>query len=471
MAGSSITSKAAYMTFAVAIAFAVGSHSGVAVSQEQADFADESEVSDDQTALDEAELRALQPLDGEYGSEVERRWRALLAEAGLVQGANARDVFIASGFATVAMEKGAPGWIESRRVAHDVAFARAKADLVAAMGQTIQQTGNARFVSNASFGQGHVQRIEEVEQTARILSKAADLTERMLDAALRELDPDYNAQRYEQMSMPQRQVALENLFEQATYRVASRVIAGATTFRVLEGPSADGTNHEILVGMVWSPRLSALAAAISEGRTSMPVEGARTSPQGMIPSTVGEAVTAMGTRVFVDNNGDRAIISFAQAEPARVNPNERDLARRAALSTAEDLALGQIATFVGENVTLESEVTSTQLTQVYADFVQRGVEIGTEQVQTIRTASGRVPITGAQPIWRQVVQHPETEQDVAIVAVAWSPSSQAMGERMGATVDEARSMGTEAGRKAPEAHDEGGTGMTFESKALDSNAF
>ena len=471
MTGSSITPKVAYLTLAIAMIFSVGGHSGVAIGQEQPDVADQSEVSDDQNAMNEAELRALQPLDGEYGSEVEKRWRALLAEAGLVQGANARDVFIASGFATVAMEKGSPGWIESRRVAHDIAFARAKADLVAAMGQKIQQTGNARFVSNASFGQGHVQRIEEVEQTARILSKAADLTERMLDAALRELDPDYDARRYEAMSMPQRQVALENFFEQATYRIASRVIAGATTFRVIEGPSADGTNHEILVGMVWSPRLSALAAAIGEGRTSMPVEGARTSPQGMIPATVGEAITAMGTRVFIDDNGDRAIISFAQAEPARVNPNERDLARRAALSTAEDLALGQIATFVGENVTLESEVASAQLTQVYADFVQRGVEIETEHVQTIRSASGRVPITGAQPIWRQVVQHPETEQDVAIVAVAWSPSSQAMGERMGAAVDAARSMGSEAGQSTPEMRDEGITGKTFESKALDPNAF
>lgn len=471
MTGNSIKPKVACLTLAGVLILTVGGHSGVAFAQEQADSADESEVSDDQNTLDEVEQRALQPLDGAYGSEVEQRWHAVLAEAGLVEGANPHNVFIASGFATVAMEKGAPGWIESRRVAHDIAFARAKADLVAAMGQRVQQTGNARFVSNASFGQGHVQNIEQVEQTARILGKAADLTEMTLDVALRGLDPDYDVRRYQEMSMPERQVALENLFEQATYRIASRVIAGATTFRIIEGPSADGTNHEVLVGMVWSPRLSALAAAIGEGRTSVPVEGARTSPQGMIPATVGEAVTAMGTRVFIDDNGDRAIISFAQAEPAQVNPNERDLARRAALTTAEDLALGQIAAFVGENVALESEVASTQLTQVYADFIQRGVEIGTEQVQTIRNASGRVPITGAQPVWRQVVQHPETEQDVAIVAVAWSPSSQAMGERMGATVDAARSMGSEAGRSALETQDEGATGKTFESKALDPNAF
>lgn len=471
MTGKSINWRVTSLAFAGALFFAAGSHFGVAVSEEQLDPVDESEVSVDEAMLDEVEQRALQPLDGEYGSEVEQRWRAVLADSGLREGENPRNVFIASGLATVAIEKGAPGWIESRRVAHDVAFARAKAALVAAMGQRVRQTGNARFVSNASFGQGHVQRIEEVEQAARILGKAADLTERTLDAALSDLDPDYEAQRYEQMPMPERQVALENLFEQETYRIASRVIAGATTFRVIEGPSADGSNHEILVGLVWSPRLSALAAAIGEGRTSLPVEGARTSLEEMMPATVGDAVTAMGTRVFIDENGDRAIVSYAQAEPAQVNPNDRDMARRAALSTAEDLALGQLAAFVGENVTLESEVASTQLTQVYADLVQRGVEIETEQVQTIRSASGRVQVTGAQPVWRQVVQHPETEQDVAIIAVVWSPSSQAMGERMGAAIDSARSRGSDAGRDAPDHIDAPVRGRTFESKAVDPDAF
>jgi len=471
MTGNPINWNVTSLALAGAMFFAVSGQLEVASAQEELDYLNESEVSDAQTELDEVEQRALQPLDGEYGSEVEQRWRAVLADSGLREGENPRNVFIASGLATVAIEKGAPGWIESRRVAHDIAFARAKAALVAAMGQRVQQTGNARFVSNASFGQGHVQRIEEVEQAARILGKAADLTEKMLDAALRDLDPDYDAQRYEPMPMPERRVALENLFEQETYRIASRVIAGATTFRVIEGPSADGSNHEILVGLVWSPRLSALAAAIGEGRTSLPVEGARTSLEAMMPATVGDAVAAMGTRVFIDENGDRAIVSFAQAEPAQVNPNDRDMARRAALSTAEDLALGQLAAFVGENVTLESEVTSTQLTQVYADLVQRGVEIETEQVQTIRSASGRVQVTGAQPVWRHVIQHPETEQDVAIIAVVWSPSSQAMGERMGATIDSARSRGSDAGRSAPDHIDTPVGGRTFESKAVDPDAF
>lgn len=428
----------------------------------------------EEEALDEAELRALQPLDGEYGSQAEQRWRAILAEAGLREGENARNVFIASGVATVSMESGAQGWIESRRVAHDVAFEQAKANLVALMGQRVQRTSDASFLSNASFGQGHVQQVEQVERAAALLDQVGEVAERALDEMLRALDPEYDAQRYSQMTMPERQVVLEDLYELQTYRIASRVISGATTFRVIEGPSADGSNHQVLVGLIWSPRLSALAAAIGEGRTSLPVDGARVAAQDMMPATVGDAVSAMGTRVFIDENGDRAIISFAQAEPARVNPNDRDMARQRALSVAEELAVSQISSFVGESVTLESEVASSQLTQVYADLVQRGVSIQTEHVQTIRSASGMVEITGAQAIWRHIVQHPETEQDVAVVAVMWSPSGQAMGQRMGETIDAARAAGSAAARdtEADADGDEGQTTTrTFESQPLDPDAY
>lgn len=429
----------------------------------------------DDEALDEAELRALQPLDGEYGSEAEQRWRAILADAGLREGENARNVFIASGVATVSMESGAEGWIESRRVAHDIAFERAKADLVALMGQRVQRTGNARFLSNAGFGQGHVQQIEQVEHAAAILDRVGEVAERALDEVLRALDPDYDVQRLSQMTIPERQVVLEDLYQLQTYRIASRVISGATTFRVIEGPSADGSNHQVLVGLIWSPRLSALAAAIGEGRTSLPVDGARLSAQDMMPATVGDAVSAMGTRVFIDENGDRAIISFAQAEPARVNPDDRDMARQRALSVAEELAISQISSFVGESVTLESEVDSRQLTQVYADLVQRGVSIRTEHVQTIRSASGLVEITGAQAIWRHIVQHPDTQQDVAVVAVMWSPSGQAMGQRMGAAIDAARAAGSGAGHAPVSGADadegQGATPRTYESQPLDPDAY
>lgn len=423
--------------------------------------------------LTDAEQRALVSLDGEYGSEVEKRWRAALDKAGLAEGDNDRDVFIASGIATVAIEKGARGWIEARRFAHDIAYERAKAQLVSAMGQIVQREGSTEIISKSSFGQGSIQAEEDrLGQIARIRGKLGDLAEAELDQALSEVDPDYNPEKYQGKGLPELEVALQNLFEQSSYRAAASVVAGATTFRVIEGPTDDGLNHEILVGLVWSPRLASLAGAIASGRLPAQVQGSGAKLEDILPKTVGSAITALGTRVFVTENGERAILSFAQVEPAAVGAADQSQARRAALSTAEDIAIGQIGAFVGERIAFESETNSRQVTEVYADLVQRGVEINTEQLQTIRTATGRLEISGANTVWREVVQHPETEQDIAIAAVLWSPAGQQAASRIRTRMHNSETemvsdteSGEEAATKTPE------PGLTFESEGISSDAY
>lgn len=453
---------------------------GAAVAQESVN--DQREPAE-QTAqagaeLSPAEERALQPLQGEYGSAVERRWQEILNDSGLREGENSGDVVISSGIATVSLEKGVPGWIESRRFAHDLAHARAKANMVALMSQEVRRTGNVRMLENATFGQGHMEDVESLDFAARIALKLGDFTEATIDMALEQLDPAYDTQKYSGMDIPERQVVIENLFELATNRIASRLIGGATTFRVLEGPTIDGNGHEILVGVIWSPRLASLAGAIMDGRTSS-AAGKGGSPVGeLLPQTVGEAVAAMGTRVFIDENGDRAILSFAQAEPANVSPNERDIARRAAISRAENFAASQIAAFVGENVTLRNPVTASELTRVYADLGSRSTQIEVEQVQEIRTATRPIKIDGAQIVWRQVFVHPETEQEAALVAMLWSPTAQASVKRMESAMKQAESSDPEKEESQSVSELESDTqdgsnepGMLFESQGTDPEAY
>lgn len=456
----------------MSLVLAVSPIAGVAVAQDDPEV-QELAVVDEENTLSEAEERALVSLGSDYGSEVDRRWDAFLEERNFREGSNPQNRFIASGVASVGMQKGNPGWIESRRIAYDVAYMRAKAALVAMMSETIQNSGEVRFTSNARFGQSQVQEHDALEQAARIREKAADFTEAALDAAIRSIDPDYDPARYEGRSMEEKQVVLEEVYQQGARRAAARAIAGAITLRIIEGPTEDGENHEILVGLLWSPRVANLAAAIGDGRTSVPVDGVRASVDQFLPQNVGEAVAAMGTRVFIDENGDHALLSFAQAEPARVNPSDRAAARRAALSVAEDLARAQIANFVGETVALESETASRQVTQVFADFIQRGVEIETEQVQSIRAATGQVEVAGINSVWRQVIEHPETEQEVAAVAVVWSPSGQAMGIQMRNTIDAVRESGATDLRDSEAGSAEAGAtpGMVFESEEIPEDSY
>lgn len=455
---------------AFALALTMGPMAGMAIAQDDPET--EEIAATEENSLTEAEERALVSLGADYGSEVERRWTSVLDERGWREGRNPQNRFLASGVAAVGMQKGNPGWIESRRIAFEIAHMRAKAALVAMMGEEIRNSGSASFTSNARFGQSQVQEHAAIDQGARILARTVDLTEAAIEAAIRALDPDLDPGRYQGRPVQELTVVLEEVYAQTAYRAAARALAGGVTFRVIEGPSEDGENHEILVGLIWSPPLANLAAAIGDGRTSVPVDGVRSPVERFLPGTVGEAVAAMGTRVFIDENGDHALISFAQAEPAQVNPTDMSSARRAAISVAEDLARAQIANFVGEMVSLESEVDSTQVTQVFADFVQRGVEIETEQVQTIRAATGQVSVAGISTVWRQVFEHPETEQEIAAVAVLWSPSGQEMGMQMRDTIDAVREGGVAAVRDDPEQDDpEVAPGLVFESEEIPEDAY
>lgn len=394
----------------------------------------------DAEALNEApsaEERALTPLKGDYGSAVEQRWRAILEEEGLREGRNDGDLFIASGIAIVAMEKGLPGWIEARRIAFDIAFARAKAEMVRNIAQTVEVTGEMRFLENAAFGQGYMQEVEALGQAARILRKVGDFTEATLNTAISQLDPEYDPDRYSGMSIAERETVLEDFYQQEIVRAGSRMIGGAMTFEVIEGPTLNGHNHEMLVALIWTPKLSQLAATIDDGTVALPTGLAGKPVSDLLPTTVGEAVASFGTRVFVDEKGDRAILAFGQAEPATVGELDRDFARRAAVGRAEGQATAQIAAFVRENITFRDPIESQSLSRVYADLVRRGVRIESEQVQTIQSATGTVPLSGVEMVWRQVVQHPETGQDIAIVAALWSPSGNAAATGMKRAIEEA----------------------------------
>jgi hypothetical protein len=421
---------------------------------------------------------ALAPLTtGSYGSAVDQRWWATLDEEGLREGRNEGDIFISSGVAIVAMSKGVPGWIESRRMAFEIAFARAKAEMVRNIAQAVEETGDMRFIENVSFGQGYMEEVEKLGQAARIARKVGDFTEATLNMAISQLDPDYNVGRYSGDGVGAREIVLQDLYRQATVRHASRMIGGANTYQVFEGPTLDGHNHEILVGLLWTPNFARLAATIDDGRTAMSTGLPGQPVSAFLPQTVGEAAASFGTKVFIDENGDRAIIAFGQAEPANVDALDRDLARRAAITRAETSAASQIASFVRTNIALRDSVDSESISRAYADPIERGVSIDIEQVQSIQSATGTVALRGVETVWRQIVQHPETGQDIAVVAALWSPSGQAGATAMQRAIDTstvpepdaAAVLEAPAEAKAPIAADH--EGMVLERPRTDRGAF
>lgn len=375
--------------------------------------------------------RAQIPLSGDYGSKVDQRWQAFLEDRGLREGVNPGNVFVASGTAIVSFESGRPGWIEARRVAFQLADLRARAEMVGMIAQTVQRTANVRLLENMHFGQGYVDQTKDLSQAARILHKTADLTEATLDNALKQLDADYDPQKYKDMGHTEKEKRLEALFQEKIMVEASRAMTGVMTLHVIGGPTASGQQQKILVGVIWTPELSRLASLIGDAAQGMPLSQAVAQIEDKLPQTRGEAVASFGTRFIIDDKGRIAVLAFGQAEPANVGPTQMDRATQFAMERAERYAEAAIASFVGQRVTFGQSVESKALTRVYAGLAQQGSTIDIKSVQKINAATRPVTLVGVQTIRRWVIPHPATDQKIAIAVKLWSPAAQAAAKQMG----------------------------------------
>jgi hypothetical protein len=423
----------------------------------------------DQSGATPAELAEM-PLVGEYGNEVEQRWRAFLEANGLQEGVNPNDYFLSSGTEIVTFDKGIPGWIEARRIAFELAQVRAKARMIGYLAQKVKKDLEAPRSEYANFEQGYTEELERLDQASRILRKMGDFTEAALDEAIGQLNPKYDPERYKGKDSDEKELVLEQLYQENLNMAASRLLIGALTYHVIEGPTASGS-HEILVGVIWTPNLARLGAAIDDQHYAMPLEEAGDYVRNQLPDTVGKAIASLGTRVFVNEKGQRALLAYGQAEPANVVGSlERDLALRAAIDRAENNATGAIASFVGEKVTFRDSTASEALTRVYAGLGQRGSTIDSRSIRNITAATREVTLKGVGTVWQQIVKHPETGQEIAIVARMWSPEGLGTAIRMQDVIDgvQQNEPKSTAREKGPEKRKEP---LVLERRANDPRAF
>lgn len=382
--------------------------------------------------------RAALPLSsGDYG-EVERLWKAFLEAQHYREGENPGDVFISSGTAVVNFAKGRSGWIEARRNAFQVAELKSKASMIKFIEQGVSRTRNFSLLENPSFGQGQNEEIRVLTQADRIIQKTVDVTEKILDTTIQALDSGYDPTQYQKQDRRAKELRLQEAMNERIRGQSARSVSGALTYHVIEGPTPSGDGHQILVATIWSPNLGRLAIDIRDGEYAMPTLEARTRVEERLPKTVGEAVASFGTRIIVNEKGQRALLAYGQAEIAGVSPDQRDRARSAALDRAELHARSEIVSFVGECLFAQQEVESRALSRAYEGLAQDGSSIEIKHVLQIRAISPPVSLTGIEKLKGQIVQHPETKQDIAIVAVLWSPVGLEAGKRIGKALEAVR---------------------------------
>lgn len=362
----------------------------------------------------------------------EQRWENFLASKGWNSSLNEGGVIIipereliispASEFTKVGL--GQPGWIESRVVAFEKAEMEAKAKIIKYLAESVETKRSLSFLEHAAWSDGEVQKVKDlgdVQQTLeRIGKKTLALTEGTLDSALAKIDPDYDPAKYDNKSPEDLQVIAEDMFNRQVKAVAMKSLIGVTPLYSTEGKGDN--EYEVLVGVIWSPKLNRLAMNLFNDEYAIPPVKAGKPLLQQIPDNNLNLLSTIGTRIVIDENGEFAVLAYGQAQPRRTSPKRAESALHQAKQVAANRARAAMVNFIKEGLALRDEEISQELSQEFSDMTV-GTETLREYKHFIKGKKVKVKLSGLRVLKEWSMKHPATGQKVAGAVVAWSPAS------------------------------------------------
>lgn len=370
------------------------------------------------------------------GSSNEQKWQEWVngnkwgdsKYIGGVQHFAKRDMIVSVGTAYVNIRIGQPGWNEARMAAFERAELMAKSSVVSFLQEKITNERSTELLEKAQFNDGQIQTIQEAQSVwDNIANKSTLLVDAKLDAQLKELDENYNPTAFKKLPPKEQKIAVEQIFKRAISRSALRSLIGITP--VYNAESANGNQYEVLVGVIWSPKLNRLAVSLANDTYNIPKVAPGQNINNWIDELNTNVIGMYGTRIMVDENGHYNVLAFAQAQPRRSSPSREQSALSTAKSIAANRARAMITNFIKEKVSLSENETSKEIFQEFDDY-STGAQTLRNFQQAIKGHKKTVKLSGIRTLRQWSMQHPATGQKVAGSVVLWSPSSRQMSKDM-----------------------------------------
>lgn len=363
---------------------------------------------------------------------VEKCWADWKAKEKLQDGKNEKKngyfVYVGHEQAPVDEAVGSRNWLVARNAAFSYAEINARKALAEAMRSTMRSSRSAAV--RMFGGDDAPPSLKPIVENLSIVDKTLVLTDKALDAEIKKFDPKWSggteAQRREAIVTEQLRIT------QSIERSAELFATGAFTVVQCEGPSQqDGGKYHVLTGLIWTPKLAAVAETIWNPTLTIQ----REAPQAPIRQQF-EAIKAenpdwlaytMGARVFTDENGERVVVGFGIAPQSSLMPADRS---RASLS-----AMASIQRFVSERLLANSKSDE--------EYQKRGMSNGSTQSfnldafnEEARLQAADLQLKGAAEVLSWRGEHPWSKAKMQVVAVAWSQrwaaDADAVGRAMGA---------------------------------------
>lgn len=248
----------------------------------------------------------------------------------------------------------------------------------------------------------------------------------------------------------------QNVFRDSIEATAASNIRGMKVVysNLSAKPNSNKTN--VCNVVVWSENFVKYADAMTTGNFSVLNNPKKKKKPLKEQVKKGDALmVTFGTFMDRDENGDMAILSYAQSGIKSSTSNSQ----QAAIRTAKLKAERAIIQFRSENVEVQEKINNFEITTEKANSMID--TYSEENIDRRQRASASGTLQGSTVVHRWVKKHPVTSRAVAGVVVAWSPSAANFAKSMKETLEnKPNSSGSSSTYQViePEEYDSGSSG-------------
>ena len=399
-----------------------------------------------QSAHAEATEKAANGGESVIAKSVGSCWQEWLDKNELVEGFNeATDKspmrFVAHGSATINTNPSeGEKWVDDRAAQFSSAELQAR-DNLAKFISTMVSSGRSREIYKGG-GDNIPPATAKVATEMSIADKALTLTTKALDEEIKKYDPNWDGTGRTDEERKQEVLKAQAEVKENSELFSRVMAAGAMTPIQCEGPNND-KKYSVYVGLIWSQKLAAISAAITDPSFELPVEKPGLALKERFAQLDKEdpnwMAATLGVRVFTDENGRRVVVGFGSSPASFDEGIDEDAAR--------DQAINAIQRFVAENVVAKGKQDGT--------FATRSTNNGTKTydaktyTNSVVAEAPRQKIEGMSTAktWRG--KHPFSGALVSVVAVKWTQdgakSARVMNNAMDAAAKPKAASSTAAG--------------------------
>lgn len=315
-----------------------------------------------------------------------------------------------------------PDFLKKRQMAYARAFQQIRNNYVKYSFRSFLTTGEkGSFLHDADALKKQMPK-DDADALKRLGEKIVALSEAKVDKALEEagIDPSKYA------SLPaKRKMLSRSIVRDAVFRSVG-TCTGISVVKTVEGQGTDGA-YTIGVIARYDPEAVVIADCIARK-----VRPSILPKQGLAVGELlkGNVAENFGTRLYYDESGMPALLSFGQWS-SNVAPGtdryERKLLEKAAFQQAEAQANIDMNNFIAGHMTYDELSKAGERYDVNVTYSDDGIPVGRDKESEVddlanwnSNTTARDGMAGRSRVFARTMKHPDTSAMITVVAVNWS---------------------------------------------------